>query len=304
MITFVIPLFNKSGTIARALQSVMGQPSSLATEIIVIDDGSTDESSAIALSVGAEDKRFRLIHQPNTGVSAARNAGIRLAKNPYIALLDADDELCESYSFEMQRLIRDCPHAIAYCCNHRWILRNRLERSPPSRPSEIGRYIDLRDYRKSKCELVNSSKVIIKKSHFETVGGFPEDAALGEDQFFWLMLFRLGRFAFLDKRLVNIYVAPDQSRAGRVNKIPFLITYFKKNPHDLSQEERRTVRYIYIINSLGCLVQSQGTAFRILLTEGRSLYPYTYLLLSLASYVPASFWRSLQNWRRRELEVI
>ena len=83
----VIPAFNAAATLARAIESVLAQ-SWPAYEIIVIDDGSTDATAAVARQFGGA---VRLIRQHNSGVAAARNAGAAAARGDWLAFLDADD---------------------------------------------------------------------------------------------------------------------------------------------------------------------------------------------------------------------
>ena len=89
-IAVVIPVYKGARFIEAALDSVMGQ-SLLPSEVIVIDDGSPDESGAIAASYG---ERVRVIRQQNRGMAGARNAGVRFARSTWIAFLDQDD-ICE-----------------------------------------------------------------------------------------------------------------------------------------------------------------------------------------------------------------
>lgn len=93
-ITVVIPLYNKAGYIRRALDSVFSQ-TFIDYEIIVIDDGSTDDS--VDHVEIYNDSRLRIIHQENSGPGAARNRGINESRGEYIAFLDADDEWLPNY---------------------------------------------------------------------------------------------------------------------------------------------------------------------------------------------------------------
>jgi glycosyltransferase involved in cell wall biosynthesis len=83
----IIPAYNSAATLARAIESVRAQTWP-AHEIIVVDDGSSDDTASVAESFG---DAIRLIRQPNSGVAAARNAGARLATGDWLAFLDADD---------------------------------------------------------------------------------------------------------------------------------------------------------------------------------------------------------------------
>jgi GT2 family glycosyltransferase len=90
IVSVIVPAYNAAAFVGEALVSVLGQTLS-SLEVLVIDDGSEDETSAIVERLAAQDARVRLVHQENAGVGAARNTGIRLARGAYIAPLDADD---------------------------------------------------------------------------------------------------------------------------------------------------------------------------------------------------------------------
>src|SRR5512143_913149 len=85
----VIPLYNKGTLVRRALNSVLGQTFQN-FEVVVVDDGSTDEGPDVVRE--CSDSRVRLIQQANAGPGAARNRGARETQAPLLAFLDADDE--------------------------------------------------------------------------------------------------------------------------------------------------------------------------------------------------------------------
>ncbi|MCX7799097.1 MAG: glycosyltransferase [Fimbriimonadales bacterium] len=85
----IVPCFNASGTLRQAIDSALAQTHA-DTEVVVVDDGSTDGSAAIAASYG---ERVVLVRQPNRGLSAARNAGVAESSGEFLTLLDADDAL-------------------------------------------------------------------------------------------------------------------------------------------------------------------------------------------------------------------
>ena len=179
MFSVVIPLYNKADVIANTLQAVLNQTFNQ-FEVIVINDGSTDDSLQIVS--GFSDNRIKIIDQKNRGVSATRNVGIKLAKFEFIAFLDADDLWMPDYLLEQARLISDFSQAsmwgmgwgsvddlghnevdhggIEY--NYRNIISNYFERS-------------------SHANLFFTSAVVIKRSVFNQVGFFDERMAIGED---------------------------------------------------------------------------------------------------------------------------
>lgn len=86
----VVPLYNAANTIDMAIASVLAQTHN-SYEIVLIDDGSSDDSLKVAMALSKEDHRFRVISTKNSGASATRNLGIQLSKGTFIAFLDADD---------------------------------------------------------------------------------------------------------------------------------------------------------------------------------------------------------------------
>ena len=94
MISVIIPVYNGAAFVENCIRSILNQ-SYQDLEIIVIDDGSTDNSYQICESLAKEDGRILLIHQENSGVSAARNKGIALARGEYIMFVDSDDQLLD-----------------------------------------------------------------------------------------------------------------------------------------------------------------------------------------------------------------
>lgn len=92
--SIIIPVFNIQKYIAQCIRSVLTQTFN-DFELIVIDDGSTDESGKICDTFSFEDSRITVIHQENAGLSVARNTGVNHAKGEYILFLDGDDYYCD-----------------------------------------------------------------------------------------------------------------------------------------------------------------------------------------------------------------
>jgi glycosyltransferase involved in cell wall biosynthesis len=90
LVSVILPAYNAAGFIGETLDSVLAQTLS-SLEVLVIDDGSQDDTNAIVDRLAREESRVRVVHQENAGVGAARNAGIRSARGTYIAPIDADD---------------------------------------------------------------------------------------------------------------------------------------------------------------------------------------------------------------------
>ena len=96
MISVVIPLYNKEMSIGRTIQSVLNQ-SYRDFELIIVNDGSTDDSGRIAEKQAKNDARIKVIHQSNQGVSVARNTGFTHAIGEFITFIDSDDWIEKDY---------------------------------------------------------------------------------------------------------------------------------------------------------------------------------------------------------------
>ena len=95
-VSIIIPVYNLEDYIEKCLRSLMDQ-SYTALQIIVVDDGSTDTSAAIAERLAGEDERILLIRQENSGVGVARNTGIDAAAGKYLTFVDGDDYVSRNY---------------------------------------------------------------------------------------------------------------------------------------------------------------------------------------------------------------
>lgn len=92
LVTIIVPVYNTGAYLSPCLESLIAQ-THRDLEIILVDDGSTDGSGAICDDFARRDERIKVIHQKNSGVSAARNAGLEIASGTYLTFVDADDGL-------------------------------------------------------------------------------------------------------------------------------------------------------------------------------------------------------------------
>jgi glycosyltransferase involved in cell wall biosynthesis len=135
-VSVVVPAHDAAAFIGEALDSVLRQTLD-SLEVLVIDDGSRDETSAIVDRFARDDPRVRLVRQENAGVGAARNTGIRLARGAYIAPLDADDVWLPDKLQKQVTRMEDCGSrtGMVYC----WSVRidERGRRTGVSRPYTV-----------------------------------------------------------------------------------------------------------------------------------------------------------------------
>lgn len=113
LISIIIPIYNTEKYLEKCVESVRGQ-SYQNLEIILVDDGSTDNSGKLADDFAAKDKRIKVIHQKNAGQSAARNAGIRQAKGDFVSFVDSDDEIAPDFIKELLAVYNN--HTVLSVC--------------------------------------------------------------------------------------------------------------------------------------------------------------------------------------------
>ena len=214
MFSVVIPLYNKELTLRRSIESVLDQKYT-DFELIIVNDGSTDHSLAIARSFN--DSRVHLISQPNMGVSAARNKGIHAAKYSYIAFLDADDFWEPDYLLSMVELIRTCPDACLYGCAYDKIDKKNVAIHDFQLPDDflgyIPNYFDLAKKHPFFC----SSAVILNKEFPNNNFLFDESLHTGEDIDLWITIALNHPVAFRNKVLAH-YNLGAENRAMRIKR--------------------------------------------------------------------------------------
>lgn len=190
MFSVIIPLYNKASYICYALETIFAQTYQK-FEVIVVDDGSTDNSlenlrSAIYDLSLSEDK-LSVIEQKNQGVSVARNNGVKLAKYDYIAFLDADDWWDPTYLEEMKGLIECYPNAGLYSSSYYKVLNGRTipARMGVEETFDEGVIDYFRVYAKTMYQPVWTGAAVIKKSIFDEFCGFNPRLKMGEDFDLW-----------------------------------------------------------------------------------------------------------------------
>ena len=189
MISVVIPLYNKATSISSTLECVLNQ-NFTDWEVVVVDDGSTDDSANIVGSM--DDSRIRLIRQPNAGVSAARDRGAIEAEGEFIAFLDADDEWDKNYLSTQYELTQKYPDCDVFAMNYEFQDINGIKTSTiinklPFNDADgvLSNYFEV-----ASCSHppLWTSAVMVRKSAFQNIEGFPVGIKSGEDLLTWARL--------------------------------------------------------------------------------------------------------------------
>ena len=200
-ISVVIPSYNRRHTLQRALQSVLEQRSPV-DEIILVDDGSSDDSAAM---VTREFPQVKLLRQPNQGVSAARNRGIQAAQYEWIALLDSDDSWMPHKIESMRAAATQHPGFVLYHSDEIWIRRG-VRVNPMQKHRKSGGWIFTRCL--PLCA-ISPSATLLQKSVLQDLGLFDENLPACEDYDLWLRLCHRYPVHFIDEPLITKYGGHD-----------------------------------------------------------------------------------------------
>lgn len=210
MISVVIPLYNKENSIATTINSVLIQ-TFYDFEIVVVDDGSTDNSALVVEKLCDRYRNIHLIKKHNGGVSSARNTGIRESKGEYIAFLDADDLWHPDYLFELNSLIQKFPDVGIYELGYKQIQKEEFLTLTHEENSENIPYGIVSNPWDEHAVFWTGSSSSSKAALIE-VGLFDERISHGEDLDMWyrLLLYKGGAFS---KRCLAYYVQDADNRA-------------------------------------------------------------------------------------------
>ena len=212
-VSVIIPTYNRGRLITRAIDSVLNQ-TYRNLEIIIIDDGSNDQTGSI---LGSYKNRIQYFYQENQGISAARNRGIKEAKGSYIAFLDSDDEWVED-KLAIQVEILDKNPNIGIIHN-KMIILNEQGVKVGTKPTN--------DSGKTFQELIEfigdlpTSSVITRSQCFQKVGVFDESLPTMEDFEMWMRIAKNYEiYEFRDKCL-----AYSHCHEGQITKDPAKVYY-------------------------------------------------------------------------------
>lgn len=132
LVSVIVPVYNAEETLDICIKSIMYQkqgeegPDFNDFEVILVDDGSTDQSGIICDTWAEEDGRIRVLHTDNQGAAAARNYGVKNAKGEWIAFVDSDDTVSEIYLYYLTELAKEYESDIAVCSYDKVYEGNRV----------------------------------------------------------------------------------------------------------------------------------------------------------------------------------
>jgi len=221
--SLIIPTFNHARFVGAAIDSALAQTVS-AFEIIVVDDGSTDETPAVLARYAA---RVRVLRQENRGLSAARNAGLAAAHGKFVSFLDADDVMAPTkLAAQLEVLERSHAFGWTYCD----VLMETVATGATARASERFGYASRALDGWLFPELIHGNFIpaiapLVRRTALEVAGGFDERLTALEDWDMWLRLSLIAEARYTPAVLVTYRIRPDgmsEDRA-RMDRSRFLV---------------------------------------------------------------------------------
>ena len=202
LISIIVPVYNAEKYLDECVESIVNQTYKN-IEIILVDDGSQDNSSALCNQWSKKDKRIKTIHKKNGGVSSARNIGISDSKGEWVSFVDADDWIEKDYIKEMIEKANayNCEYV---CCGFNRVYSNRVEHINSN--EKIIEH-NSNTFLKSLLNVQNSYGFVhmklIKKSLIDKIR-FDENIKVGEDALFNVQLCkRMDKIVIYNKALYN-----------------------------------------------------------------------------------------------------
>tara|TARA_B100000427_G_scaffold100273_1_gene82600 strand:- start:745 stop:1581 length:837 start_codon:yes stop_codon:yes gene_type:complete len=246
-ISVIIPTYNRKHTLQRAIDSVLAQTFK-PYEIIIVDDGSKDGTKEWLLQ---NYPSVQYIHQPNNGVSSARNKGIQISQGSWIALLDSDDEWMPE-KLEYQSRFIEVNRNSSFCHTNEIWIRNGVRVNQMKKHKKYGG--DIFKHCLDICRISPSSS-IIKKDVFEEVGAFDESLTVCEDYDLWLRVTAKFNILFLDEPLIKKY-------GGHLDQL-------SRVPEGIEQYRIRSLEKIL---SMGSLTETQFRSAKDMLIHKLNIY--------------------------------
>ncbi len=238
-------MYNSENTIATCINSVLNQTYKGEIEIIIINDGSKDNSKLIVeelINNNLKNINIKLINKNNGGVSTARNAGLALAKGKYIALLDSDDEWL-SEKLEKQLKVFSDDKGISFI--------GGLIYKPTIIKQEI---IEITVSKLIFKNYFQPSTVMFKKEVVDKVGFFDESQKYAEEGNYFMRIANLFKCVLLNEQLVNY---------GQ-GKVGFGVSGLSANLKEMEKGELRNLKFAYLQNYISFFTYFIAINFSIL----------------------------------------
>jgi glycosyltransferase involved in cell wall biosynthesis len=252
MFSVILPLFNKAPYVPKAIKSVLSQTCS-DFELVIMDDGSSDDSYEVAVANIDGDERCHIFRQSNAGVSTARNMAVEFSHGDYLCFLDADDWWEPTFLESVSALISEFPDAGIYGTCYTIVNETKHKTRVASIGVEPGferGYINYcRVYSKGMYMPLCVGSVCVPRAVFNEMGGFNRLLKLGEDFDLWIKIALKYKVVFLNIPLFNYNQdsAPKWRAVGRLHEPR---SHMLWNLDYLADEEKENPDFKHLMDNL------------------------------------------------------
>lgn len=235
-ISVVVPSFNYAGVLPRALNSVLEQHEP-GVEVVVVDDGSTDNTAAVLEDIRRAWPELVVISQENAGAAAARNHGVRLSRGKYLLMLDADDELLPGSLALLKAAVDQHPEAGLILGSSVSVFEDGRERKRvASIVDEMPAKSLIRRYLLEKRIAISHGCTLFRRDVLEACP-YPENIRSGEDLAVFAYALIAAPVVRLEQTIARIYKHADSLRHQRKDENPEIIvdSVFARLPASCSE---------------------------------------------------------------------
>ena len=270
-VSVIIPTYNRAHLVGRAIQSVLNQTYQ-DFEIIVVDDGSTDNTEEVVKSF--YDKRIRYIrHKENKGGGAARNTGIKAAHGEYIAFQDSDDEWFPEKIEKQAKIFENTPPEAGVVYSDMWrITENKKEyfHSPKIMSENRIKYKQALDYGVMN---IGIGTALIKKECFDKVGMFDEKLPRFIDLELFIRLSKYYYFHRIEEPLVNYFDADKSISSNTESLVTARKLILEKYFEDIEKDKKVLANHYLGIGASLCANREieEGESY---FAKAFKIYPY------------------------------
>lgn len=302
-VSVIIPTYNCAQYVIEAIESVLNQTYQN-YEIIVFDDGSTDDTKSV-IQPYIESGKIKYIYQENMGPGAARNRGIEIAEGDYVAFLDADDVWLPNFLEQSVNTLSQNIHAGFVYSGNYFVDENR---------KEIPNYIRKNVFKRGNVCLdlfcnhfIMTPSVLIKKECFKKTGSFDENLMVGEDYDFFLRLTYLYDAEFIankvwERRVLKGSLSRKDFVQDFLNDIKTLKNFVLKHPEFYANNKKKIhsrLSSYHLTFGYNCLEKKKNwMAFKQLLQSLKYRPSKRAIKNLILCLTPHDFRRFLMNWKR------
>lgn len=242
-VSVIIPTYNRAHLIEKSVQSVLNQTYQ-DFELIVVDDGSTDNTKELVQNLQKKDSRIKYVkHEKNKGAAAARNTGIKAAEGKYVAFQDSDDEWFAEKLEKQMRVFENASAEVGVVYTGFWRIENNKKIYIPFswvKKKEGNIHQEL-----LKGNFITTQSMVVRKECFETAGMFDESLPRFQD---WELVIRLSKyydFKCIDEPLLISPYTENSISASKEANIKAMKIILKKHFDDFSQNKNILAKHYF-----------------------------------------------------------